>query len=348
MIGLDADITPFKRLEEIMMYVAAGTSNYTGDAFFRSMVKNFAAALGVRMAFVTECMNYPTTRVRALAFWDTEGFRQDVEYDLAGTPCERVITQGEACFYRRDVASMFPKEKGLESYFGLPILDGDERVIGHLAFFDDKAMNDGVVVESIFKIFTARAAAEIARTHTQNFVTDLVKALSEVTGQHSFQLLVKGFAQLMGVREAFVTACTDGPERRVHVLAWWRDGQFEGEREYALAGSVCEETVSGGILCIYTEGVSERFPRAKSLRRESYVGLPCFDGAGLVIGHIACCHDQPLRRELPDQVILQLFAERAALELERRRLSAIDIHGRETMGAPIAPGALHELRRLLS
>ena len=51
-----------------------------------------------------------------------------------------------------------------------------------------------------------------------------------------------------------------------------------------------------------------------------YPGLPCRDSHGGVVGHIACCHDRPLRRDLPDEAILRLFAERAALAPERRRL----------------------------
>jgi GAF domain-containing protein len=103
------------------------------------------------------------------------------------------------------------------------------------------------------------------------------------------------------------------------MLAWWRDGRFEGERDYALAGSVCEETVRDGKLCYYPEGVGERFPRAKPLAREAYLGVPCRDSHGRIVGHIACCHDRPLRRDLPDEAILRLSAERASLALERHR-----------------------------
>jgi PAS domain S-box-containing protein len=321
MIGLDTDITQFKRMEEIMLLLAEGTSGKTGEAFFRSMVKNFAAVLGVRIAFVTRCLDYPATRVRALAFFDRGEFRDDVEYDLAGTPCETVIRDGTACFHPTALARRFPIEAGLDSYYGVPIADDDGRVVGHLAFMDEKQMNEGVVLDSIYRIFTARAAAELSRQEVERTVADLVTGLAHASGEEGMRALVRGFARVMGAREAFVTECGDGADPQVHVLAWWRDGHFEGERTYALSGSVCEETVREGKVCFYPRGVGERFPRAKPLGREAYVGVPCKDAGGRVIGHIACCSDRPVVRDLPDQAILQLFAGRASIELERRGLS---------------------------
>jgi hypothetical protein len=52
----------------------------------------------------------------------------------------------------------------------------------------------------------------------------------------------------------------------------------------------------------------------KQYERFSYLGIPCLDSAGRVIGHIACADDKPMREELPHQAILKIFAMRAALE----------------------------------
>lgn len=322
-VGLDADITQFKRLEEILVHLAEGTSGVTGGEFFRSLVKHFAGSLGVRVAFVTECMNHPTTRVRALAFWSNGEFLNDVEYDLEGTPCDKVINEGIACFHPKNLAVDFPKEAslGLESYFGVPIRDPSGRVLGHLAFLDDREMDDSILLASIYKIFTARAAAELERKQVQKAILDLAKSLSEVTGDECLGLLVKNFASLTGVREAFVTECIEHPVKRLRVLAWWRDGAFAPGDEYDLAGSVCEETITAGRVCFYSRGVGERFPPARAYDREAYLGVPCFDSAGRVIGHVACVDNKPIDKELPDEAILRLFAVRAGVELERRMLA---------------------------
>jgi len=39
----------------------------------------------------------------------------------------------------------------------------DGRMLGHLAFFDSKPRGDDLLVDSIFRIFLARAAAEIEK-----------------------------------------------------------------------------------------------------------------------------------------------------------------------------------------
>jgi PAS domain S-box-containing protein len=324
-VGLDTDVSRMKRMEELMLHVAAGTASATGRDFFRELVKNFALSLGVRIAFVTECVDQPATRVRALAFWKDGTFVDGVEYDLAGTPCKQVFDEGVTTFHPRDVATLFPIEKGkdFESYFGVPICDASRRVIGHLAFFDNKEMDAGVLLEPVYRIFAARAAAELERMRTANALLDLSERLYGVRGEPCLRELVRSFAQHLGVREAFVCECVDEPTTRVRMLAHWNRGTFAPNAEFDLAGTTCERVIGEARPLFVPEAVGEQWPRERQYERESYLGLPCLDAQGRVIGHIACMDGRAMRRALPDQAILRLFAERAALELERRRLTAL-------------------------
>ena len=66
------------------------------------------------------------------------------------------------------LCQLFPEDMGLadwsaESYCGVPLLDPDGAVVGHLAIFDDKPMRDGPRGIAIMRIFAARARAEIER-----------------------------------------------------------------------------------------------------------------------------------------------------------------------------------------
>lgn len=321
MIGLDTDVTAVRRVELMLHEIAEGTAGESGDAFFRALVRHFARALKVPCAFVTECVDYPASRLRTLAFWSDEGFLDNFEYALTGTPCEAVVQGGTTCFHPRGVGTAFPAEAGYEGYVGVPILDNRQRVLGHLAFLDRKPLGDDVLVDAVFRIFTARAAAELARMRAQAWVLRVVDSLGGLAGDACFAALAKSFAELMGVREAIVTECFDAPQRRLRVLAWWRDGRHESGVEYDLAGSTCEETIEAGRLCFHPHGVAERFPPARPLGRASYVGVPCFDAGGRVIGHVACFDDRPIERTLPDEAVLRLFAHRAAVEIERRQLA---------------------------
>jgi len=146
--------------------------------FFRKLVCHFARALQVPCAFITECADYPTTRLRTLAFWSDGNYVDDFEYDLPGTPCETVVKDGQTCFYRKGVADLFPVEAGYEGYLGIPIFASDKRVIGHLVFLDTREMGDDMLIDSVYRIFTARAAAEMERLMALNLLHQQTSAAS--------------------------------------------------------------------------------------------------------------------------------------------------------------------------
>lgn len=162
-VGLDTDVTAIKRVEHVLEQVVAGTADVYGDDFFRALVRHFAAALDVRCAFITECTEQPPQRVRTLAFWSAPSFVDNIEYELPGTPCETVIREGRTCFHPSGLARAFPVEGTFESYLGIPIRGREGTVLGHLAFLDHKAMDGEMLVDAVFRIFAARAAAELER-----------------------------------------------------------------------------------------------------------------------------------------------------------------------------------------
>jgi PAS domain S-box-containing protein len=161
LVGLIADITTRKRAEQMLIGIAKGLSQPRGDAFFAQLVRNFAEVLETEMAFLCECANHPTTRVRMLSWWNHGAFAENIEFDLEGTPCDAVINKGEMTFVPYGVEKLFPKEAGFESYLGLPIFGRDGGVIGHLACFDTKPMPDDLPKAPIFTIFAVRAGIEI-------------------------------------------------------------------------------------------------------------------------------------------------------------------------------------------
>jgi len=165
MVGLDSDVSRVKRMQAVLDMLAEGTAGVYGDAFFPALVRNFACALDVDLAFVAECIDDdPPSRVRTLACWSSSaGVVENFEFALAGTPCEEVIQNGRSCFHREGLEALFPRERGYEAYLGMPIIASDGRVLGHLAFFDRTPRGDDMLVDSVYRIFLARAAAEMER-----------------------------------------------------------------------------------------------------------------------------------------------------------------------------------------
>ena len=150
--------------------IVEGTARDTGEIFFQSLVQHLATAIGVEYAFVAEFAGKPT-RVRTLAFWGQGRIRENVEFDLDGTPCEDVV-RGGLCHHPQGVQTKFPRDEGLvelgiESYLGVPLLDGDGRVLGHLAVCDVRPMPAEPRRLSIFRIFATRAAVELERLRVE-------------------------------------------------------------------------------------------------------------------------------------------------------------------------------------
>jgi PAS domain S-box-containing protein len=145
--------------------IVEGTARHTGQEFFQSLVRHLAAAIGTRYAFVAEFAG--GTMARTLAFWSRDRITDNIEWDMIGTPCEDVV-RGNLCHYPAGVSQRFPGDKlsvgwSIESYLGVPLVDAQGRHLGHLAVFDERPMPDEPRKLFIFRIFAARAAAELER-----------------------------------------------------------------------------------------------------------------------------------------------------------------------------------------
>ncbi len=155
---------------EALRAIVEGTARNTGEVFFQSLVRHLATTVGVSYAFVAEFADVPT-RVRTLAHWGRGQIIDNVEYELAGTPCEDVV-KGGLCHHPRGVRERFPDDQylvdfGIESYLGVPLPDGDGRALGHLAIYDERPMPSEPRRLFIFRIFAARAAAELERLRVE-------------------------------------------------------------------------------------------------------------------------------------------------------------------------------------
>src|SRR5207237_5907285 len=115
-----------------------------------------------RYAFVTVFVR--EHRPRTVAYWCGGRLADNVAWDVRGTPCEDVVA-GKLCHHPNRVWELFPQDEPMvrmriESYLGVPLLDTQGKVLGHLAVFDERAMPEEPRRLFIFRIFAARAAAE--------------------------------------------------------------------------------------------------------------------------------------------------------------------------------------------
>lgn len=150
--------------------IAAGTASNVGSDFFRSLVVHLTNALGVKYGFVAEFAG-SQSRARTVAYVAAGEVVENVEWDLAGTPCEDVV-KGDLCHHPQRVWEKFPLDEfmvqaKIESYLGVPLKAANGESLGHLAVFDASVMTAEPRMLSIFQIFAARAAAELDRVRME-------------------------------------------------------------------------------------------------------------------------------------------------------------------------------------
>ncbi|HEX4964474.1 MAG TPA: EAL domain-containing protein [Thermoanaerobaculia bacterium] len=184
LIGVAHDISTRRLGEERLRAVVEGTSSTTGTDFLRSLVRHLAAALDMEFAFVAEVLDEPATRARVLAIWAGTDYGEPFEYGLVGTPCETVRGR-EYCFYPSGTWRLFPGDPGLremaiESYLAVPLYDGNDRLLGHIAVMGTEPAAEEMATVAILKIFAARAAAEIERSLAEEALAQ-EKELAQVT-----------------------------------------------------------------------------------------------------------------------------------------------------------------------
>jgi PAS domain S-box-containing protein len=204
----------------ILRSLLEGTATVTGRHFFKALVENLAIAVKAHSAWVTEYV--PATRqLHALAFWSNGQISEDVFIDIDGTPCEKVIESTEIIHYPDNILRLYPqdmllKEFTAKSYLGAPLLDDVGRILGNLAVFDTHPMPEEPHLLAVFKIFAARASAELQRLQAEAKVRkseEKFRRIVETTGE-GFVLMDKNFT-VTEVNEAFSRMVGDPPSQIV-------------------------------------------------------------------------------------------------------------------------------------
>ena len=162
---------------------------------------------------------------------------------------------------------------------------------------------------------TAPVAAFRADAHEIELLRSIVEATASSTGDDFLRKLVRGLAEAVGMRHSFISDFQRGELLRT--LAFWSNGQFAANMEFELRGTPCEE-VLGGRDCFIPSGVQAKYaPREKGI--EAYFGVPLKARNGQVLGHLCAFDEAPRAADPRTLYLFQIFAARAAAELERLR-----------------------------
>jgi PAS domain S-box-containing protein len=166
--------------------ILEGTATETGAEFFKALVRKLAEALHTQGAWVTEYIS-DSRRLKALAFWMGGQWLDGWEMVVDGTPCERVINERCLIHIPDNLVELYGEDPdvraaGAVSYMGMPLLDSDDKILGHLAILDTRPMPAEPRAQALFQIFAARAAAELRRLRVEAQVREREQKLGRLVG----------------------------------------------------------------------------------------------------------------------------------------------------------------------
>jgi len=186
---LQQEVEERQQAETDLHNLVAGTASVTGKNFFPALVRHLASALGVRYALISELRD---SQLHTLAFWSENQLQPNFIYSPQFTPCEVVLHEGSYCCaseiqqqfqYDRDLVDM-----QVNSYLGVALQGIDQQPIGVLCILDDKKITKPHRLETVLRIFAARATAELERQQATEKLKDLNQDLEARVEQRTAAL----------------------------------------------------------------------------------------------------------------------------------------------------------------
>ena len=148
----------------------------------------------------------------------------------------------------------------------------------------------------------------------------LIVGTAATTGRDFFPALVSHIATALSVSYAIVSERIDN---ELHALAFWAHGELQSTPTYLYEVTPCKRTLQDGhFYC--GNLVQQQFPHSFDLAEmeaQSYLGIALRDSENQPIGTLCILDQQPIQDPKRATQILEVFAARAAAELERQRAS---------------------------
>jgi PAS domain S-box-containing protein len=308
-----------------MFRAAQAVAQAGGPTLFVDLVHALADTLCVNTVFVAVFGDETRRQMRTLAAVMDGRTLQNFDYVLEGTPCARVV--GRAFRHvRSGVAAEFQPGtlfavKGMDSYAAFPLSDSDGHPLGLLVAMDRQPIADSALAEALLKIFAGRIVAEIERSHVDEAFRGAALAVSSTHGDSVFVELVRLLAAILRVEMTFISSHEPEDPQTLRMLAMQYDQQIQRDLHYPIRGTPCE-TVLGQRFRVYPDRLQECFPDDADAQTQglvSYAGYPLAGQDGAPLGTIGIASRSPLLHVERIESVLQIFAVRAAAEIERLR-----------------------------
>ncbi len=223
-----------------------------------------------------------------------------------------------------ELCAIWEGQKAFRSEINYRRLDG--RDITAVISFPIPAFPEGFasVPVSIIDI-TERKRTEVA-------LHNLATTFSAMTGEELYEVVAEHLVLALGLDHAFIgIRSADGIS--LQVAGGYSNGRpMERPYSFVIKDTPCERTL-GMKPCSFPANARKLFPKAVMLSEwaiESYIARPLIDVSGEGIGLLAVMHGQPIENTEAVETLLQIFADRVTVEIERTRAEE-ELHRYESM-----------------
>ena len=176
MIGINADITESKQVEEVNAFLSQVGGRAVKEPFFDALARFLAQNL--RMDYVCiDRLEGDGLNATTLAVWHDGHFEDNVTYTLKDTPCGDVVGQ-QVCCFPSGVCQLFPNDPALqelraESYIGVTLWSHTGKPIGLIAVIGKRPLVSRSLAETTMERIALRAASELERLIAESEIRTL-------------------------------------------------------------------------------------------------------------------------------------------------------------------------------
>jgi len=160
------------------------------------------------------------------------------------------------------------------------------------------------------------------RRRNEKLLENIAKGVSSQTGEEFFRSLVLALGAQLPADMVFIGEIVG---KVMRTIACCSDGELADNFDYPLAGSPCLLAISKRGTVVHPDYAARAFPEDKVLARRGiagYAGTSLFDASGKAVGILVALTRKPIERKEFVVSMLEIFAARAAAEIERASADA--------------------------
>ena len=208
----------------------------------------------------------------------------------------------------------------------LPLRDNNQ-MLGVLALYAEDACEVTDAESKLLKEMADDLAFGITnirslheRGRIQSAMMKVAASVSANTGTAFFEQLILNMVEALGADAGYVARLHNSEKLAAHTLVSIVDGDVRENFTYSLSDTPCAHLIHADDYVIQAE-LTDNYPASawlRDLNAEAYVGGRLLNSSGQPIGLIFALFRQPLKNTDFIKSTLQIFATRAAAELERQ------------------------------